>query len=109
MIEADDIFLGVAARDINLSTKPCEGLTYWGYVCCAAKAFSPKDEQMFSYGEMCAINDVVGVLLEFDRDQAQLSFYRNKVLIPPHPSEKHGRGIQRDPGRRLLPGRHALL
>jgi hypothetical protein len=109
MIEAEDIFLGVATRDVNLCAKPGEGLNYWGYVCCAAKAFSPRDETSFNYGEMCAINDVVGVLLEFDRDQAQLSFYRNKVLFYPHSAEKSGIGVQWYSGGGLLSDRHALL
>lgn len=79
MIDLEDIFVGIAVRDVNIAAKPTEGQTYWGYICCAAKVFSPKDEQPMDYGEMCTINDVIGVLLEFANDQAQLTFYRNKV------------------------------
>jgi len=79
MIDLEDIFLGIATRDASLIAKPTEGLAYWGYICCAGKIFSPKEDQMIEYGEMCTINDVIGVLLEFNGDQAQLTFYRNKV------------------------------
>ncbi len=80
MIDLEDIFVGIAAHDINLVAKPAEGQAYWGYICCAAKAFSPKEEQAIDYGEMCTLNDVIGVLLEFSGDLAQLTFYRNKVF-----------------------------
>lgn len=84
MIDLEDIFIGIAFKDINLFAKPTEGQIYWGYICCAAKIFSPKEDQVTEYGEMCTMNDMVGVLLDFQGDQAQLTFYRNRVtfLVP---------------------------
>ena len=82
MIDLEDIFIGISAHDINLLVKPTEsGQMYWGYICCAGKIFSPKDEATLDYGEMCTINDYIGVLLEFDTDQARLTFYRNKKSL----------------------------
>lgn len=79
MIDLEDIFIGIATHDINLIIKPTEGgQQYWGYICCAGKIFSPKEDSTLDYGEMCTINDTIGVLLEFYPDQAQLTFYRNK-------------------------------
>ncbi len=82
MIDLEDIFIGVATHDINLVVKPTEGAQqYWGYICCAGKIFCPKEDQTLDYGEMCTINDTIGVLLEFDTDGAELTFYRNKKSL----------------------------
>ena len=79
MIDVEDIFIGIATKDINLLAKPTEGQPFWGYICCAGKIFSPKEEQVIDYGEMCTINDVIGVLFELNNGFGQLSFYRNRV------------------------------
>lgn len=83
MVDPEDIFVGIAIESINLVARPTEGdgQMYWGYLCCAGKIFSPKDEQLLDYGELCVKNDSVGVLLEFDANQAQLTFYRNKKCL----------------------------
>ena len=79
MIDLEDILIGIATKDTNLLVKPTEGQPFWGYICCAGKIFSPKEEQTVDYGEMCTINDYIGVLLDFNNGLGQLSFYRNKV------------------------------
>lgn len=83
MVDPEDIFVGVAMQSVNLLVRPTEGKgqMYWGYICCAAKIFSPLDKQLVNYGELCTKNDSVGVLLEFDADKAQLTFYRNKKCL----------------------------
>ncbi len=71
--------MGVAARDIDFYLHPSEGLVYWGYICCAGKKIG-MGEEASSYGDTCVIHDKVGVLLEFSKSEAKLSFYRNRVL-----------------------------
>ena len=73
--------VGVAPKDIDLNVHPSEGLPYWGYICCAAKKVAP-NEEMSPYGEACTLSDIVGVLLEFVKGEAKVSFYRNQVPTP---------------------------
>jgi len=54
-------------------------MAYWGYVCCTGKKLG-QNEEPSGYGECCVMGDKIGVLLEFDKKEAKLSFYRNKVL-----------------------------
>ncbi len=37
--------------------------------------------QTAEYGEICVASDVVGVLLEFDNNDASVTFFKNKVYI----------------------------
>lgn len=80
MVDPEDIFVGICTEGANLLVHPTQGeeQMYWGYICCSGKLFSPKTEKQISYGEMCIKGDIVGVLLEFDSNHAQLTFYRNK-------------------------------
>lgn len=38
-------------------------------------------EESNNYGEPCVLHDKVGVLLEFEKTEAKLTFYRNKVSM----------------------------
>ncbi len=81
----EDIVVGVASQDIDLQVHPSEGMPYWGYICCAGKKVTP-GEEMSPYGEACTISDTVGVLLEFVKAEAKVTFYRNQVSLLLHHS-----------------------
>ncbi len=85
-MDAEDVIIGVAFKEVNLLARPAEGCPFWGYICAAAKKIGPKvdEEAPVEYGEVCSANDAIGVLIEFDSNEAQISFYRNKVFIDWH-------------------------
>jgi len=78
MVESEDLIVGICSRDIDFYLHPSEGLLYWGYICCAGKKVGFSEEAS-KYGDYCVLGDRVGILLEFDKTEAKLSFYRNKV------------------------------
>ncbi len=80
IVENEDLIVGIAARDIDFYLHPSEGLVFWGFICCAAKKLG-MGEEASAYGEPCVLHDKVGVLLEFEKTEARLTFYRNKVLV----------------------------
>jgi len=77
----EDIIIGITIHETNLYLKPGDHTIYWGYLCCAGKKLSPCREDGFiaDYGELSKTGDIIGVLLEFDKSECSLSFYRNKV------------------------------
>jgi len=77
-VESEDIIVGIAGRDIDFYLHPTEGLLFWGFICCAGKKIGFGEEST-KYGEICVKGDKIGVLLEFDKSEARLTFYRNKV------------------------------
>lgn len=76
--ESEDITIGIALRNTDLLLHPSEIALYYGYICCAGKKISNSGETA-SYGEVCALHDNIGILLEFSEKDAKLTFYRNKV------------------------------
>lgn len=83
MVESEDVHVGIAQKEVNLYSKPVEGMPFWGYVCGAARKVGQKaeDESATAYGEVCAAGDNIGVLLEFTETEGQVSFYRNKKCL----------------------------
>ena len=94
-MEAEDVFLGIAFRDVNLYSPPTDGTTYWGYMPAAyiynilyIYIYSRKKFGLFEgegcvvteYGEIIKAGETIGILLEFEKNnEASLTFYKNKV------------------------------
>jgi hypothetical protein len=70
--------VGIANRDIDFYMHPSDGLLFWGYICCAAKKIGFGEESS-KYGEISVKGDKIGVLLEYEKSEAKLTFYRNRV------------------------------
>ena len=77
--EPEDVAIGIATRDLNLYSPPVPTNLFWGYIPCSARKIGLNVDRA-RYGELCTCNDIIGVLLEFNKDQCKLSFYRNRVI-----------------------------
>lgn len=62
-VDEEDIFIGVAKKDIDLYVQPSTTKKYWGYMCLCGRKFGP--DGVDDYGFYSRLNDVIGVLLEF--------------------------------------------
>ena len=69
-MELEDIFLGIACRNVNLYSRASESGNFWGYLCTGAKKFGPASYGAQDFGACCKINDTVGVFLEFSDESA---------------------------------------
>lgn len=72
--EEEEIFIGVAMKNINLNRCPLE-LEYWGFMCLASKKFCQSTNE--DYGENIGTGDVVGVKLEYKEGKGFLGFSKN--------------------------------
>ena len=72
--EEEEIFIGVAVKNINLSRCPME-MEYWGFMCLASKKFSQNNNE--DYGDGITTGDVIGVKLQFEDGKGLLSFSKN--------------------------------
>ena len=72
--EEEEIFIGVAVKNINLGRCPLE-MEYWGFMCLTSKKFSQNNNE--DYGEGVTAGDVVGVRLEFVEGKGVLAFSKN--------------------------------
>ncbi|CAD8175890.1 unnamed protein product [Paramecium octaurelia] len=77
-VDEEDIFIGIARKEIDLYTQPTTTGHFYGYICLCAKKFGA-DGQIQDYGYSAVQNDTIGVLLEFRSGLGTLSFYRNGV------------------------------
>eukprot|EP01017_Pseudomicrothorax_dubius_P026543 TRINITY_DN2971_c0_g2_i13.p1 TRINITY_DN2971_c0_g2~~TRINITY_DN2971_c0_g2_i13.p1 ORF type:complete len:353 (-),score=65.49 TRINITY_DN2971_c0_g2_i13:1-1059(-) len=75
-VDEEDLFVGVARRNINLNMRPNDTKNFWGYMPLCGKKISP-DGELLDYGFSCKTQDIVGVLLEFKQGIGTLSFYKN--------------------------------
>lgn len=75
-VDEEDIFLGIARKNLNLYTQPSATNLFWGYLCLCAKRSGP-DGAIIDYGYAAKLGDTIGVLLEFRSGVGSLSFYRN--------------------------------
>jgi hypothetical protein len=82
--EEEGVFLGVAEPGLDLKQHPFAS-QYWGYIPMCAKKFGPggtgPQDIAADYGMVCYAGDKVGVLLEFRRGEATLSFFRNGMYL----------------------------
>lgn len=76
--EEEEIFIGVAGKNIELSRSPME-LEYWGIMSLAAQKFCQGVHE--DYGEGASTGDVIGVRLEFKDSKGTLSFSKNGVSL----------------------------
>lgn len=74
--DEEDLFIGIARKNINLYARPMDTKMFWGYMCLCAKKFGP-DGILYDYGYQAKKGDIIGVLLEYKSGLATLSFYRN--------------------------------
>ena len=72
--EEEEIFIGVAMKNIGLNRTPLE-IEYWGFMCLNCKRFSLNVNE--DYGENIETGDVVGVKLEYKDGKGTLSFCKN--------------------------------
>ena len=72
--EEEEVFIGVALKNINLNRNPLE-MEYWGFMCLNCKRFSLNFNE--DYGENIETGDVIGVKLEFKDGKGTLSFCKN--------------------------------
>ena len=72
--EEEEVFIGVAAKNINLTKNPLE-IEYWGFMCVACKKFAQGVNE--EYGEFIATGDVVSVKIEFKDNKGVLNFGKN--------------------------------
>ncbi|CAK69624.1 unnamed protein product (macronuclear) [Paramecium tetraurelia] len=77
-VDEEDIFIGIARKEIDLYTQPTTTGHFYGYICLCARKFGA-DGQISDYGYSAVQNDTIGVLLEFRSGIGTLSFYRNGV------------------------------
>ena len=74
--EEEEVFIGVASKNINLQRNPLE-LEYWGFMCIGCKKFGMGTNE--EYGDNIGTGDVVGVKLEYKDSKGSLSFSKNGV------------------------------
>eukprot|EP00331_Platyophrya_macrostoma_P005446 CAMPEP_0176408176 /NCGR_PEP_ID=MMETSP0127-20121128/1806_1 /TAXON_ID=938130 /ORGANISM="Platyophrya macrostoma, Strain WH" /LENGTH=343 /DNA_ID=CAMNT_0017787433 /DNA_START=28 /DNA_END=1059 /DNA_ORIENTATION=+ len=74
--DEEDLFVGIARKEINLNAIPLETKMFWGYMVCGAKKVG-SDGVLLDYGYQAKTGDIIGVLLEYKSGMATLSFYRN--------------------------------
>jgi len=74
--DEEDLFIGVARKEVNLNARPIDTNLFWGYLCLCGKKFGP-DGIYTDYGYQAKKGDTIGVLLEYKSGLASLSFYRN--------------------------------
>jgi len=74
--DEEDLFIGIARKNLDLYARPMDTKMFWGYMCLCAKKFGP-DGLIQDYGYQAKKGDIIGVLLEFKSQIATLSFYRN--------------------------------
>ena len=72
--EEEDVFVGVANKNINLARSPLE-IEYWGFMCIASRKFSQQVNEEF--GENACAGDVLNVKLEYRENKGVLSFGKN--------------------------------
>ncbi|KAM3135484.1 negative regulation of SNARE complex assembly [Paramecium bursaria] len=78
-VDEEDIFIGIAKKDIDLYVQPTSSQQmFYGYICLCGRKFGA-DGQVQNYGYNSKQNDIIGVLLEFRNGLGTLSFYRNGV------------------------------
>jgi tripartite motif-containing protein 9/67 len=75
-VSDEDIFIGVAKKDMNLYIRPTETGKAWGFLCTRGRKFGP-DGQFLDYSENTGTDDVIGVQIEFTNGHGALSFTRN--------------------------------
>jgi len=78
--DEEDLFIGIARKNINLYTRPTDTNLFWGYMCLCAKTCG-SDGVLTDYGSQAKKGDVIGVLLEYKSGVANLSFYRNGTKL----------------------------
>ena len=94
--DEEDLFIGIARKDIDLNVRPLDSGMFWGYMCLwnilidrlekywLIRSNSSKkvgaDGVLYDYGYQAKQNDIIGVLLEFKSGMGSLSFYRNGVI-----------------------------
>mmetsp|Transcript_27339 Transcript_27339/g.24107 ORF Transcript_27339/g.24107 Transcript_27339/m.24107 type:complete len:123 (-) Transcript_27339:278-646(-) len=74
--DEEDLFVGIAKKDISLYGNPLESKVFWGYMCLCGKKFG-SDGVLVDYGYSAKKNDTIGVLLEYKAGFGTLSFYKN--------------------------------
>eukprot|EP01017_Pseudomicrothorax_dubius_P049567 TRINITY_DN9234_c0_g1_i1.p1 TRINITY_DN9234_c0_g1~~TRINITY_DN9234_c0_g1_i1.p1 ORF type:complete len:333 (+),score=89.79 TRINITY_DN9234_c0_g1_i1:26-1024(+) len=75
-VDEEDLFIGVARKEVDLNMRPLDTKLYWGYMPLCARKFGP-DGELVEYGFSCKAGDILGVLLEFKQGVGTLSFYKN--------------------------------
>ncbi len=78
-VEMEDIFVGIARRNIDLHMRAWDTGSFWGWICTGSRKFCPASPgpQVLEYGGFSKINDTIGVMVEFMEGIGRLSFYRN--------------------------------
>lgn len=74
--DEEDLFIGIARKNINLNTNPMSSGLFHGYMALGARKLGA-DGNLYDYGYNSKKGDTIGVLLEYRNNNASLSFYRN--------------------------------
>ena len=84
MIRSIVVGFGIKKEEKNLFS--CEMNKFYGYILSDMKkteiTFGDKEqENMIDYGEVCSINDYIGILYDCKDDGVYISFYRNRKKL----------------------------
>ena len=84
MIRSIVVGFGIKKEEKNLFF--CEMNKFYGYILSDMKktkiTFGDKEqENMIDYGEVCSINDYIGILYDCKDDGVYISFYRNRKKL----------------------------
>mmetsp|Transcript_14190 Transcript_14190/g.14262 ORF Transcript_14190/g.14262 Transcript_14190/m.14262 type:complete len:215 (-) Transcript_14190:41-685(-) len=77
----EDIYIGIAFKEINLYSNPPDSGMFWGYICSVGKKCGPGFVE--DYSAAARTGDVIGVLLEFKGENGILSFLKNGMELGP--------------------------
>mmetsp|Transcript_43391 Transcript_43391/g.51032 ORF Transcript_43391/g.51032 Transcript_43391/m.51032 type:complete len:182 (+) Transcript_43391:1-546(+) len=82
-VDIEDIYIGVAKKNVGLYTRATDTGCFWGWMCTGDRKFesSPNGNHLSTFGGMCKIGDIIGVLLEFTNGIGSLFFYKNKMFV----------------------------
>lgn len=72
----EDLFIGVATKEVSLYSRPPDIGNFWGYIATSGKKFGTGGV-VDEYSEVAGSGDVIGIVLEWTGEKATLSFTKN--------------------------------